>query len=138
MSHSGYGRYVVVRIATGVGAAEHWRSQYGKDDRWTSTTLKNIYEALCALGPNPDIAAVARATGNQSWSYLFCDGCHEYVDRAVEIGEYDPKLLCASCLRGAAQAMESGEPNPNPPASAAPSATDDGANQPEPNDGKDQ
>lgn len=96
---------VRVSVATGRGVAERWRIQYERKDHWTSTVSgdsKDIYEALCKLGPNPDIAKVAEVIGNKSWSYISCSGCGDQVERAADFGsDYsDTNIqLCIECCR---------------------------------------
>jgi hypothetical protein len=103
-------KYVKVRIASATGIAERWRQQYHHPkDSWILTAFGNpkiIYEKLCALGPAPEVEAAANAIGNKSWSYLSCDGCNDYVLRAVEIGEYEPKIYCKTCIDEASAAFQ--------------------------------
>lgn len=99
-------KYVSIEVATGRGVAERWLSQYGKDGNWIKTAYgesKDVYDKLCDLGPNPPIDKVAEAIGNKSWSYISCEGCPEYVERAVRIGkEYDDgHVYCSTCIQEA-------------------------------------
>lgn len=102
-------KYVDVRIASGRGVADRWLSQYRRDGKWMASPLSvsasktsgDVYNALCALGDNPPIDKVAGIIGNKSWSYISCDGCPEYVERAVAIGEYEPKAFCETCIKEA-------------------------------------
>ena len=99
-------KYVSVQHATGVGVAERWREQYCRGGVWTDTAYgssEKKYKTLVDLGPTPDIDAVSSIIGNKSWSYLSCDGCNQYVQTAVSLGEYEPKVYCAVCI---AEAME--------------------------------
>ena|ERR1039458_118635 len=95
---------VSVSVASGRGVAERWRTQYQHDGKWTRTAKDSgevIYNALCDLGDNPDIEAVAKAIGNQSWSYLTCSGCNDYVTRAADFSDNysDHEIkLCQACL----------------------------------------
>jgi hypothetical protein len=106
-------KYVNLRIASGRGIAERWVSQYRHDGgKWMNAPLsvkgrtsEQVYDALCELGDNPPIDKVAEIIGNKSWSYISCDGCPEYVERAVSIGEYEPKAYCETCLREAIAAL---------------------------------
>ncbi len=97
-------RTTSIEIASAANVAERWRSQYQRDGKWTRTASgdsEEIYNALCDLGRNPDIAAVATIIGNKSWSYLSCDGCDKYVTHAVKLNHgYSEKdhLLCRNCL----------------------------------------
>jgi hypothetical protein len=84
--------------------AERWRTQYQHDGKWTPPAkggAEKIYNALCDLGENPDIEAVAKVIGNQSWSYLTCGGCGDRVIRAADFGDpySDNEIkLCQACL----------------------------------------
>jgi hypothetical protein len=102
-------KYVRIRTASSIGVAERWRSQYQHPkDGWTKTVTGNsgaIYDKLCALGPKPSAQEVADVIGNKSWSFVACDGCTEYIERAAEIGEYEPKAYCEMCLREALQSL---------------------------------
>lgn len=101
-----------VNVASGRGVAERWRSQYQKKDgHWTSTAMggsEEIYNTLCALGPNPDIDAVAKVIGNQGWAHISCSGCGTHVARAVSFGrDYsdDEILMCQICLQEGLRAI---------------------------------
>jgi hypothetical protein len=101
-------KYVDVRFASGRGVAARWHSQYCDGGKWrmTPTSVKGrsseqVYNDLCALGENPDIDKVAEIIGNKSWTHISCDGCPDYVERAISIGEHEPKAYCPTCLREA-------------------------------------
>lgn len=104
---------VSVSVASGRGVAERWRTQYQHDGKWTRTAngrSEQIYNALCDLGDNPDIEAVAKAIGNQSWSYLTCSGCNDSVARAADFGDnYSDRevKLCQACLEDGLAALTS-------------------------------
>lgn len=101
-------KYVTLQVATGRGVAESWRKQYCKDGVWTKTAYGDsgaVYAKLCDLGPNPPIDKVADAIGNQSWSYIFCEGCGDYVEKAAALGEYETKAYCETCLKEALSAL---------------------------------
>lgn len=107
-------KYVTVAVASARNVAERWASQYREPDGiWRDTKLPNqktrqeIYDQLVALGDTPPIDKVADVIGNKSWSYLTCDGCSAQVERAVGIGEYEPKTYCATCIAEAKAALES-------------------------------
>lgn len=99
-------KFVSVEVATGRGVAERWRNQYFKQDGgWSKhpdSTSEAIYESLRCLGGNPDIAKVANIIGNKSWSYIACDGCNEYVERAIRLG----RAYCFTCIGEAAEVMK--------------------------------
>ena len=103
-------KYVSVITASARDVAERWKAQYRDGGgEWLGTvsgSSRDKYEKLCALGPNPDIAAVAEITGNKSWSYISCDGCDQYPERAVRIGEYDTKSYCQECIEEASMALK--------------------------------
>jgi hypothetical protein len=99
-----------IQIASARGVAERWRRQYQHGAHWTDTvkgSSEDVYNKLCALGEVPDVAAVATAIGNKSWSHLTCAGCDDHVTRAIKIrGEYDDGvLLCRACVTEAAKAF---------------------------------
>ena len=98
-------RGVLLRTASGRGAAARWRSQYQHPvhgwDRTAQGPANEVYERLCRLGEAPSAADTAHVIGNKSWSYLTCIGCNEYVEQAVEFtGSYHEgeTLLCAPCV----------------------------------------
>ena len=103
------GKYVNVVKATGANVAERWRKSYQKAlGGWThivSGASEDKYNALIALGPNPDITDVVAVIGNEAWTHINCDGCSEYVDTAIQIGEYDPKSYCRVCITEAAASL---------------------------------
>lgn len=103
-------KYVAVQIASARGVAARWAHQYQHPvDGWRSPdngSAKDIYDQLIALGPNPSIEKVAEIIGNKSWSYITCEGCSDRVERAVAIGEYEPKAYCETCIAEAAQALK--------------------------------
>lgn len=68
----------------------------------TSEDRAGVHERLVALGEAPSIEDVAKIVGNQSWSYLSCEGCSDYVERGVRIGEFEAKIYCATCIGEAA------------------------------------
>lgn len=100
-------KYVCVVHATATGVADRFRSRYEMDGKWLTTAFGSaeiIYERLCELGPVPDIEDAAKIIGNQSWSYLTCSGCREYITKGVAFQEsYDDNkpILCETCLREA-------------------------------------
>jgi len=103
-------KYVSVEHASAVGVDERWRSQYQRDGKWWNSSLgtsEEIHRRLVALGRVPDIAAVADIIGNKSWSYISCDGCSDYVEKAVRLGaEYsDGKVFCMVCIAEANHAI---------------------------------
>jgi hypothetical protein len=103
-----------IAVASGRGVAERWRRQYYESGggKWQSTVTgsgEDIYNRLCALGPNPDIDKVAETIGNKGWAHLTCSGCGEYVATAVSFGSnYDDRelLLCSPCVKDAAQLVD--------------------------------
>ena len=104
-------KYVNIQVATGRGVAQQWASQYReKDGTWRGDDKEQIYRKLVALGDNPPIDKVAEIIGNKSWSYISCAGCPEYVERAVAIGEYEPKAYCAICVTEAFTVLSEPEP----------------------------
>lgn len=104
---------VSIAVASGRGVAERWRRQYYErhGGKWQSTvrgSSEQICNQLCALGPNPDIDKVAEIIGNKGWAHLSCSGCGDHVAAAVSFGpDYEdrPILLCAPCVKDAAQAI---------------------------------
>lgn len=102
-------KYVVIVTASARGVAERWKSQYyDRNGAWITTAngpSDKLYNQLCALGPSPDIEAVATILGNKSWTHLTCGGCSESVMKAVRIGEYDGKVYCAECISEASEAL---------------------------------
>jgi hypothetical protein len=73
-----------------------WAEQYarGANDR-----QKEITRLLAALPKPIDGAEVDRIIGNESWTRLECDGCHEDVPAVAHYEYGDHHLaLCAGCL----------------------------------------
>lgn len=105
-------KYVCIQVATGRGVADRYRSQYpaGDTTRPVGRNPEEVYQRLVALGDNPPIDKVAEIIGNKSWSYISCAGCPEYVERAVAIGEYEPKAYCAICVTEAFMVLSEPEP----------------------------
>ena len=110
---------ISISVASARGVADRWRaSYYDKRGQWGNTVSGSseiVYDKLCALGPNPDIAKVAEIIGNKSWSYLTCSGCGEYVVTAVSFGhDYEncEVLLCEQCIKDATTALEISKGNP--------------------------
>ena len=104
---------VSIEIASARGVADKWKEQYfdSKGREWMVTSFgpsKAVYEKLCAFGKNPDIDAVAKVIGNKSWSYISCDSCWSYVNKAVRLGgEFgESKIYCSSCVEQAHKALE--------------------------------
>jgi hypothetical protein len=108
-------RFSIV-VAEGRGVAERWRKQYQHPrDGWGNTASgnsKDVYEKLCALGPNPSPDSVAEVIGNKSWAHLDCIGCSEYALKAVRVGSGsygEDALLCPDCIEQAAAAIKRAE-----------------------------
>ncbi len=103
---------VKVQVASARGVAERWRAQYQRDGKWTRTVTGDsevVYNKMCDLGENPDIAKIADAIGNKSWSYISCAACAEYVTRAADLTPpYTDNaiLICRPCLEDAIRAMD--------------------------------
>jgi hypothetical protein len=88
------------------GVAARWKDQRG--NRPLTDRNLAIHLALLALGDEPDPDEAARIIGNQSWTHPCCDGCGDYVGRAVRIhGEYSSEgaYYCALCIGEAAQLL---------------------------------
>ncbi len=90
-------RFVNLRIASARNVAQRWREQYPE----ASGKRHDQWKELDALGDNADIEKVVDIIGNKSWSHVSCDGCSEYVVKAVEIGQYEAKVYCEVCIREA-------------------------------------
>lgn len=93
-------------------AADRWKMQYyDPKKRWSSCFLydldtKGKWEALKALGPDPDPDDVDRIIGNSSWTEpQRCDGCCAPADRLIGFA-YHKGLYCAPCLKKAHETME--------------------------------
>lgn len=93
-------KFVSIEHATARGVADRWRSQYERNGVWIAgpRPSERVYTDLCSLGDIPDIAVVATIIGNKSWSYLSCNGCRDYVERAVRIGSDDGEIYCSTCI----------------------------------------
>ena len=88
--------------ASAENIAERWKQQYFRSDKWITTargSSEAIYEALCALGPRPKIAAAVKILGNKSWTHVACTGCNGYVKTAVMVSTDDNDChLCRNCI----------------------------------------
>lgn len=95
-------KYVTIVKASGSGVADRWARQYQRENgTWIDTELAKsqaIHQKLCALGDNPKPRDVADIIGNKSWSFISCDGCSDYVEVAVEIGQHETHTFCATCI----------------------------------------
>ena len=87
---------------TGKSGAERWREQYCRNGYWVSTLTgdaKAKYDALVALGDDPDPNKVDAIIGNQSWTHETCDVHGTRLDRAVVVSAGDRSLiLCPECV----------------------------------------
>lgn len=101
-------------------AAQRWKGQYFRGGKWpmggpSSSNPEQVYEQLRQLDTDTcQPKAVADIIGNPSWSHYFCGSCHEYAERAVQIGDgYDESgaITCISCIR---LALELLRPSPPP------------------------
>ena len=82
--------------------AARWARQYGS--KWDDEPkFRKIYDALIELGDSVTRDEIDAIIGNKSWTRLQCEGCWEYVSRAVRIGN---AAICPSCLRAALDIME--------------------------------
>ncbi len=105
---------ISIAVASARGVAERWRKQYQKEPggNWTRTVSgdsEQVYNKLCELGHNPDVAKVAEIIGNEGWSHLQCCGCSAYITRAASFGaDYNDNelLLCKECVTDASRAFE--------------------------------
>lgn len=99
-------KYVSIERAYPLGVAERWHQQYYRDGKWVehAPNAEAVYNQLVALGQTTNPAVVADITGNKSWSYISCDGCLDYVERAVQIGAEGSERhrFCATCIAEAA------------------------------------
>ncbi len=78
---------------------KRWRKQYPGE--------KIKYDQLAALDPKTATSKqVDDIIGTQGWASTGCDGCGEYVDEAVQVGqepdcESSTANLCKSCCEKA-------------------------------------
>jgi hypothetical protein len=86
--------------------AEAWKSQYFKGNKGWAYTITGdadrIYNKLVALGNNPNPDAVDSIIGNNSWTRIECDVCHESNFSLVEFDipnhDDDKVQICADCI----------------------------------------
>lgn len=96
------------------GVAQAWRSSYGPEARggkWYTGGINDdreaTYERLLALDVETATAEDVRAIiGNGSWTQLHCDGCDEYVNAVVTLGQepdYESRTadVCRDCFDAA-------------------------------------
>jgi len=100
-------KYVSIEVASARGIAARWKSQRYRDDKWIGDMDAGIHDRLLALGESPSIKEAADIIGNQSWTYISCEGCSESVERAVMLGDQysDGHSYCATCIAEAAQVL---------------------------------
>ncbi len=98
-------KYVSIEVASARGIAARWESQRVRDGKWLRDGDKDICERLHALGDTPSIKEAADIIGNQSWTYISCDGCNDYVVRGVRLGDYEGKTYCRTCIEEAHQIL---------------------------------
>lgn len=105
-------KFVSLATSPAKNVAERWRNQYCHNGKWLDRTSscipEEVYNELCRLGPNPDIAAVAKLIGNKSWSYLSCSSCGEDIERGIILGDYcyETHTYCETCIREANQFLD--------------------------------
>lgn len=96
---------IVSRAGKAVKARESWHNTY-YDSRfgWRFGEEKRVkYEALVALGQEPNPDDVDRVIGNPSWTSCRCDECDSTPEFLVMVGQepdYDANTvhLCAGCI----------------------------------------
>lgn len=69
-------RIVTLEGPSALGVADRWRQTYHNKGEWGGTargSAKDIYDALCALGPSPDPEKAAEIIGNKSWTHPSCE-----------------------------------------------------------------
>ncbi len=100
-------KYVSIEVATARGIAARWRSQRCQDDKWLRDMDSVIHDRLCGLEDTASIKEASDIIGNQSWTYISCDGCSDYVERAVRLGDTysEGKRYCATCIAEAHQVL---------------------------------
>lgn len=87
-----------------IGVPNAWRKQYPKGCEESS---EKIYKQLVALKvPTED--KIKSIIGNDSWTRLECDECHQDSDIVIRLGQepdYDSATVhvCMKCLRKAAR-----------------------------------
>ena len=103
---------VITRKGMAAEAAESWRKQYQFRGGWEyyGGDKEATYDALLALGANPDPDAVDKAIGNKHWTSCHCDECGKDVEAVIEVGqepdyESSTAQLCLTCIYDAYRAM---------------------------------
>ena len=94
---------VIIGDTDATKVSKRWKSHYFNDGVWRNTAFgssEDTYKNLLAC--NDLRHEIDAAIGNKSWTHLLCDGCNEYVDRAVSISDGDNSTyLCENCLKTA-------------------------------------
>jgi len=96
-------RKLEVKRASAMNVAAQWRRQYyeEKADKWPKTARgasEDVYNRLCDLGVSPDLDAAAAIVGNKSWTHPTCNGCDQYVEKAIVVGYEHNLTMCEQCL----------------------------------------
>ena len=91
------------------GLAKKWREQYKGKDGWRFLLLgssEKIYNDLLKCGD--DLDACDKAIGTDSWTRFWCDICHEYQSRVVELTELEDcmHMICEKCARDVVKMFE--------------------------------
>lgn len=99
-------RVVRIGVASAARVAERWKVQYFHEATGWKTIERSrpeeVYNKLCALGPEPTTDAVAEVIGNRSWTDIRCDACNDYVVRAARVNDV---ALCRLCLTDMIRAL---------------------------------
>jgi hypothetical protein len=88
---------------TARSAIEMWVKQYGFASRSLAdgSNSGEISRRLTAL-KRPTKKQVEKIIGARGgWTTVFCDSCHEYVEKAATFGNDYSVKICAGCLRKA-------------------------------------
>ena len=89
-------------MASARGVQQRWKDTYQGTGKPMSETWSKIYDQLVELGENPALDKVAEIIGNKLWSHITCDGCSDYVERAVAIGDdQESRAYCETCIQEA-------------------------------------
>lgn len=102
----------VLRWQDEIGSvAARWKEQYYHAGKWGRLALgdpERIYARLCALNAKTaTVSDVDKIIGTGGWASFWCNGCHDYAETAIELGDppgYESATvtLCPRCFDAAA------------------------------------
>lgn len=97
---------ILTRQSRANTVADRWRKRYA-NSMFEGTFIKNTFDMLKELGPNPDPDEVNALVGNSNWINIYCSMCKESVSEVLKF-EHDfvEIRLCKLCLEKSLKTLE--------------------------------